>query len=387
MTSSTSIPAYLWHNSIRRWIENPASPLTKFFIPFLFGLLALLVFGLLRGVESELKAQLSRADLRAIHVSESVRPNEASNRYHQALESPAPWSEWTQANDLFLQAPITGKSRFFESMPIVGYLDPPSCISLPVTPPGEPRPISILTNRSLPQKILDQADHLEIAGSYRLPAHLIPMPKQLANFFQTEAVALVPAEMLELPLTRFHTRHQVLNPRDDVSIRALEAQIRTLAETENHDLRIYSSQGVLAQLEQFNRQQELARVILGLSIAVILSLVLGSLSLLEFRQELYLCALLRSFGVRPISLWFHYLMETALITYVGGFTAYWVARYPLANLIGNYQSADRMQIPFSMELVGQSDLVMIGSALTAGVLLSAMPLIRGLREPAGLALP
>ncbi|TAE77575.1 MAG: FtsX-like permease family protein [Verrucomicrobia bacterium] len=387
MTSSTSIPAYLWHNSLRRWIENPASPLTKFLVPFLFGLLAFLVFGLMRGIEAELRAQLSRSDLRAIHVSESVRPSEATDRYYQALESPAPWSAWCQSNDLFLQAPITGKSRFFENMPIIGYLEPPSFVLLPPTRSGAPRPAIILTNRSLPQKILDQDDHITINESYRLPARLAVIPSQLANVFQTEAVALIPAEMLEAPLTRFHTRLQVLVPRTETSTSMLEAKIRKFAEAENLDVRVYSSQGILAQLEKFNHQQELIRLILGLGIAVILSLVLGSLSLLEFRQELYLCALLRSFGVRPASLWIHYLMETALITYLGGLTAYWFARGPLETIIGSYHSGDRLQIPFSMNLVGPSDLSIIGSALTAGILLSALPLVRGLRKPAGLALP
>lgn len=387
MTFSTSIPAYLWRNSLRRWIENPASPLTKFLVPFLFGLLALLVFGLMRGVEAELQAQLKRADLRAVHISEFVRPEDAKNRYYHALESPAPWSEWCESSDLFLQAAITGSSRFFERMPLVGYLDPPDFIRMPETSAGEPRPVLILTNRAFPQKILDQADFVEVAESYRLPARLAPMPPQFASVFQTQAVALVPAEMLELPLANYHTRLQILVPRSGISPQRLESMIRTFSKAENQDLRIYSSQAVLAHLEQFNRRQELARVLLGLGIAVILSLVLGSLSLLEFRQELYLFALLRSFGVRPVYLWIHYLMETALITYSGGAAAYWIASGPLAALIESYQTGDRLQVPLSMDLVGQSDLLMIAYALTAGVLLSALPLIPGLRKPAGLTLP
>lgn len=387
MTFSNSIPAYLWRNSLRRWIENPASPLTKFLVPFLFGLLALLVFGLMRGVEAELQAQLTRADLRAIHISEAVMTGDARSRYYDALESPAPWGEWCETSDLFLQAPISGSSRFFERMPLIGYIDPPSFISLPETAAGEPRPVLILTSRTFPQQILDQADYVEVAQSYRLPARLAPMPPQFASIFQTQAVALVPAEMLELPLTKYHTRLQILIPKPGISPQRLESIIRTFSEAEKHDLRIYSSQAVLAHLEEFNRRQKLARVLLGLGIAVILSLVLGSLSLLEFRQELYLFALLRSFGVRPTYLWIHYLMETALITYLGGFTAYWIARGPLAAMIGRYQSDDRLQVPLSMNLIGQSDLLMIGFALTAGILLSALPLIPGLGKPAGLSLP
>lgn len=387
MTFSTSIPAYLWRNSLRRWIENPASPLTKFLVPFLFGLLALLVFGLMRGVEAELQAQLQRADLRAIHISEAVMSGEARNRYYQALDSPAPWREWCETSDLFLQAPISSSSRFFERMPLIGYIDTPSFISLPETTAGEPRPVLILTSRSLSQMILDQDDYVEVAQEYRLPARLASMPPQFASIFQTPAVALVPAEMLELPLTKYHTRLQILIPKLGISPQRLESMIRTFSEAENHDLRIYSSQAVLTHLEEFNRRQKLARVLLGLGIAVILSLVLGSLSLLEFRQELYLFALLRSFGVRPAYLWIHYLMETALITYLGGVAAYWIAREPLAALIGRYQSDDRLQVPLSMNLIGQSDLSMIGFALTAGILLSALPLIPGLRKPVGLSLP
>lgn len=387
MTSLISIPAYLWRNTLRRWLENPASPATKFLVPFLFGLLALLVLGLLRGVEAELNNQLARSDLRSISVSEFVTAEEAENRYYAALEHRSQWADWCKSNDLLLQAPLSASSSFFERMPVIAYIEPPSFIPLPESKPGGPRPALILSSLPYTENFAAKGDFIEVAEAYRIPAELAPMPSEFATVFQTKAIALVPAEMLELALTRAHTRLQILIPRDDVSPQRLESLIRMHAEAEDNDLRIFSAQAILEQLDQITRRQELARVLLGLGIAIILSLILGSLSLLEFRQEIYLFALLRSFGVRRINLFIHYLLETTLVTFSGGLAAIWVARQIIPYLISRQEGATKLTLPFSIDAVSASDFAILGIALLAGVVLSALPLLPGLRRPAGLMLP
>ncbi len=387
MKYSTSIPAYLWRNALRRWFENPASPATKFLVPFLFGLLAMMIFGLLRGVEAELKEQLGRSDLRSVTISEFISPGQASSRYYSALENPSPWAEYCESSELLLQAPISASSRFFPRLPVLGYINPPSFVQLPETAPGEPRPALILSERDFPKSILAQKDYIEVSEGYRIPAQLASMPKQLDMIYQTQGIALVPVEMLEMALVQAHTRLQILVPRSDLSTKKLETLIRNHAAADDNDLQIFSAQAVLEQLGQISRRQELARALLGFGIAVILSLILGSLSLLEFRQELYLFALLRSFGVHPGNLLLHYLLETTLITFSGGLAALLAAYQFIPLLINRQGDAPQLTVPFSINAVDFSDIAILIVALIAGILLSALPIIFGIRKPAGLLLP
>jgi ABC-type antimicrobial peptide transport system permease subunit len=387
MIYSTSIPAYLWHNTIRRWLENPSSPATKLLVPFLFGILALTVFGLLRGIEAELQEQLARSDLRSITITEFVSQDEAENRYHVAMEFPFPWSDWCESSDLLLQAPLSASSRFFERMPVIGYITKPSFISITQKAPGEAREAVILTSQIFPEKIHTEGDIVTISNNYNINAKILPLPTQFANIFQSKAILLVPAEMLEVALVSSHTRLQILNPLPNVSPTYLESLIRLYAAAEDKDYQLYSAQKILTEIDNIARRQELARIILAFGFALIMSLILGSLSLLEFRQELYLFALLRSFGVKPINLFIHYILETLLITLSGFMAALWISHKLIPSILEKQKQTTQLSIPFSMESINQSDLYILLISLVAGVFISSLPILPGLRKPAGLLLP
>lgn len=387
MTSTTSIPAYLWRNTLKRWLENPAAPATKFLVPFLFGVVAITVSGLLRGVERELESQLARADLRALRTSEFVGQEQAAASYHAALEIGSPWKSFCEQSDLILQAPLTGTTRILNRLPVLAYVQPPSFVELPASEPGDPRPSLILGSSQLPNDMFDKADYIKLGELAHLPATFIRMPAQLESIYQAQAIALVPAELLEPALTRSHTRLQLLVPHKDLSTRDLENMLRAHARNDEQDLRVFSSLGVIDELNRMTQRQQFARILLGIGIAAVMSLILGSLTFLEFRQELYLIALLRSFGIKASNLFFHYLAETAVIAFPGGLAAYFAVSRLVPALLGNVGQNPDLRIPFSIANAASADLAYLFSAMAVGVILSTIPLLPGLRKPAGLFLP
>jgi len=112
--------------------------------------------------------------------------------------------------------------------------------------------------------------------------------------------------------------------------------------------------------------------------------------LLEFRQELYLFALLRSLGVHRTQLLAHYFVETIFLTFAGGFTALWCGQNVLPGFINNSSSQlQKVDQGFHLSLAAATteDLLVIGTAILCGVILSALPFIFGLRKEPGLMLP
>ncbi|GEM_PF-1425524 len=384
MRSLILIPAYLLRNSLHRWLENPASPTTKFLIPFLFGLLGLMVFGLMRGIETELENQLTHGDLRTLQTSEYITAEDAATRYYEAMEESSIWEPYCSRIDLFFQLPIVASSGSLLKIPVLAYTETPSFLDIPAPPAGEARHVILFVAKNSK----NQSELLNIQN-YQLSVKVLPMPEKLQQIYRINAMAFVPAEMMEVPLLISHTQIQILEPKAEISTRDLETLILNYSEAERCNIRIQSSGAIIERLNQFITQQKYVRIILGGSIAVILSLVLGSLSLLEFRQELYLFALLQSLGVRRIQLIVHYLLETILITFAGGLSALLCSQYITSTLLNKsptIMGKSGQSISLDIATIASVDLVTIAGSILTGVALSSLPFILGLRKQPGLML-
>ncbi|MGE9267797.1 MAG: hypothetical protein ACQKBY_06840 [Verrucomicrobiales bacterium] len=382
MRSLISIPAYLLKNTLHRWLENPASPATKVLVPFLFAALGLFFFGLLHQVENRLSAQLNRADLRAIRAEEVLFSDAAKERLALGTNESALWADYCESYHAFQQAPLLAALGNTRRLPVLSYDVPPPFFSVPETAPGEDRPILLLTNRKPP----GQHVTLEVIDQ-KIAALTAPLDPLLEKSYQKPAIAVFPIEFLELPLQRGFTQIQILVPRADLSTAELARLLANHAQAENRSLRVETSLDVIQGLDRLLTQQQQARFAIGTLLTLIVSLTLGSLSLLEFRQESYLIALMRSFGIRPLNLLTHYLLETSLLTFSGIFLAYLLYQKTA-------QSPAGLKIPYLShtlpELLGQvspADLNALLIAAGIGVLLSAFPIALGLRKQPGLLLP
>jgi len=324
MTSLILIPGYLIKNTLQRWLENPASPITKIIITFLFSILALLIFGAFQHLETTINKQLHQDEFRVITTHEQLFSNKAEQRIYNGTDESYLWSPYSKRYDSFQQAPLRVNSLHFKRIPLLSYDALPSFTQLPTFAAGEPRPAVILS-RSTKKR---GQDYIQIRD-IKIPATRLPFPEILKKRYRNQAIALIPSEFIYPILEKGFIQHQIILPKDQVSTEELENLIQSYAQAEGHNITIQSSVGILKKLEDFLSQQQQARLIIGGFITIILSLTLGSLSLLEFRQESYLFALLRSFGVRSIYLFLHYLLETTALTFSG----LWAAQKTITQII------------------------------------------------------
>ena len=119
---------------------------------------------------------------------------------------------------------------------------------------------------------------------------------------------------------------------------------------------------------------------LALILGAALSLIYGVLSILEFRQSMYIAALLKSFGVSRFLLGLRSVLENLLI--VNGVTLGMV--YLLAKNHDTIFKALRMRTGVDINALywGQETMWIIAAA-NIGVLISSIPVFLALRKQVG----
>ena len=119
--------------------------------------------------------------------------------------------------------------------------------------------------------------------------------------------------------------------------------------------------------------------ILGLT----LSLVYGAIAILEFRQNLYVSALLRSFGAPPRYLYFRHLFENAILANLAGCAAIAALAMLHTSLFGQLGFTRTVTDLRAGNPYLSPEMVVILSWVNIGAFLSSLPVAFGLRQPVG----
>jgi len=143
---------------------------------------------------------------------------------------------------------------------------------------------------------------------------------------------------------------------------------------------IKSADLIKKRLEKLESQQNTMKFWLALILGGALSLIYGVLSILEFRQSMYIAALLKSFGVSPVLLGLRSIIENILI--VNTVTIGII--YALSQNHNTIFQALRMKTGVDINTLywGQETMWTIMAA-NIGVLISSIPVFLALRKQVG----
>ncbi len=347
----------------------------------LLGLLATMILTLYAEIERELKSQLEKNSIYRVFSSEIVSNNEAATVLGRTHEEEQIWKQRYGADKVrHIKQPLL--SAFWKnakSIPIIVY--------------GEAEP-EFRTNESLsePAKIWFLSNgNLSLGAVERirvLDRNTVSYPREMPdwisqNLSMDRAIA-IPQEFMEVYLRKGFVNYTIANLSSLEEVEDYIEQMSAYHDAENRKIKIVSSLEVIKNLEKVTRFQQLARAGVLIGCGVILSCTLGSISWLEYRQESYLLALLRSFGTPAIILQLHAFFENFLLVLFGLVSAFFVWR-----LI--YQSSDTYLAELGFEEIGSLGLPLYDTGIillagTIGVLLAMIPTSIGLRKPIGLIL-
>jgi hypothetical protein len=149
---------------------------------------------------------------------------------------------------------------------------------------------------------------------------------------------------------------------------------------------IQSALPLLNELERLRGQQKQWRSLLAGVLGLAIALVYGAIAVLEFRQNLFIGALLRSLGAPSQFLYFRQWIENALLANLAAIGAILLVSSLHQQLFG------ALGFPPSVLRIQESDpywsyeIALVLLCVNGGALLSSIPVAIGLRQPVGAVL-
>ncbi len=308
MKFSTLIASYLWKDTWKRWCEQPGSPLARLFITALLVMVATVILVAFQMLERNLHDRLERFGLDTLLVRASVTPDTPS--FSRQGENPDPLA-LLAANGRKLrlrQLFVRGQTEWQENNLLV-FSYPPEAMPLLAGMLSPETPVICLSD-ALPKGAL-----VRVRISRRSLLAGVARPQNWLRALATETVLLVPQgwlaedEQLGWLDTTIFQRVPTSPPMERII-----AAVKVLATLEQRaPPQIQSALPLLQELDELKNRQSQWQSLLAAILGGAVALVYGAIAVLEFRQNLFVGALLRSFGTPPLLLYLKHWLENMFL--------------------------------------------------------------------------
>jgi ABC-type antimicrobial peptide transport system permease subunit len=364
------IHSYLWRNSLRRWWEQPLSLLSKLVVAGLLGLFgALFILGL-KSLGEQLDRRLLDRETLAVLISETFSREYVLDGLEAEANREDPWHSLGAQVTVFLQA---AASAVFEGGSRV-----------PVVAVPTPEQHGLVDDFYLYTTTIKEGTALEFQiGKQRSEAFSRPPSADAQILFKSRDVLIGGADRMSSVLMNGFTKTSILYARSLDEVQTVHDMADVLFRVEGRRVVVQSNLAILREIEKIRIFQARALTMVTLCSSLVLGLVFGSLAWMEFREERYLLALIRSFGVGRWTLLLHALMENCLLA-IGGV----LLGFAILQLGATRMDLDGVGLSWLRQTHslhdGEGLWLIIGAAL--GGLLACVPVAIGLRKPLGLVL-
>jgi len=377
MRSSTLIASYLWKDTWKRWFEQPSSPLARLFVTGLLVLVATAILVAFHLMERTLRERLERFGLNTVLVRESITPDSRELiNFGDGPDRLAPLNDSGRKLRL-RQLFVRGQTEWQNNLLVFTY--PPDGIRFLTDYLTEETPMIIFSD-SLPEDALVKVN----VNRQSLIAQ-IRRPEGWIRPLVAEDMLLVPQGTVpdEERLGYIDTTVFQRNP-DGVSVSNVVSAVNALYAAERRTPpQVQSALALVREWEKLKDKQVQWRNILAGVLGLTLSLVYGSIAILEFRQNLYVSALLRSFGAPPRYLYFRHLIENAILANVAAVAAITALALLHSTIFGTLGASKTVVDLRTANPYLSPEMLVILSWVNIGAFLSSLPVAFGLRQPVG----
>lgn len=324
MSALVRILLYLLQETLYRWMMRFSSPLSRFLVVFFLSFCGLSFLSSYVLSVQMLRVQINRSGADLIVVSEFLDGATAHTVGEGLLMARPEEYELHVFCEPFVSAQV-GEQTY----PLAEYM-PDAALLLP--------PTGFNGVFVIPEQAVT-APHPEVViiESHRIEGHAVP-PHPLLSRIWPNGVVLIPhGSMPELEEMGCSRRHVLKLRHADVSkIAEWESVLNSLSRMDKRNLGVISSRRLMEELADRERSQYRFRVAVSVGISLILCALLTAVSSMEFRQSEYVYALMSSFGVSRILLYFTFVAENAILVF-GGFAfallALWQSKDYLTHIL------------------------------------------------------
>ena len=350
-------------------------------IPALLGFLAVIVLTLFGEIERELRLQLERASVYSVYMSEFVGGEDAATILRKSYEDEVMWStRYGQHRFKQLrQSLVSAVWNRNQTVPVYAYTSQIDGLEVGTTESDFPV-VWLLTDTAGPRR---QWEQISINGKRTL-ARTAEVPPWIRKGLSVSNVVMAPVEIVEPILSKGFVNHTLANFTSVAEVQKFVSEVSAYYRADKRQIKIVSSLELLKSLERITDIQRIIRSLIVVGCGVILALTLGSIAWLEYRQDSYLLALLKSFGTPSSLLLLHMFFENLLLVLVGIVLALatWT---PLFKMVAPQMHSIGLHATGAPTLP-TADLAIIILSGVVGVVLAMIPVAFGLRRQAGLIL-
>jgi len=374
MISLILTASYLWKDTWKRWLEQPGSVLARSVVTIIMVSLSILLLVGFRAQINKLRSQIEEFGLDNLLIIETLTPDD--------IKQGVPVDRFRSIGKhgkLFTARRILASARGSSgrNAAVVAYSDADIPGLLPYLRYGHE--IFILTVKAPEGLVMDyQIQDIEVRGVALRPE------EQIMQLIQGDTLFVPLEQIKKLEQRGFSMLYYLQRDKGAPDVSQLTEAIYHVVRTDS-DGKVDVKSAVLLRdkLRKLERQQDTMRIGLAAILGGALALVYGVLSILEFRQSMYVSSLLRSFGVSSMMLGVRTVVENLLIVNAISVGVIYSLSLYHNNIFAylNVKAQDSVT-----ELYWGHETYWIIFAANVGVIISSLPVFWALRKPVGLVL-
>ncbi|MBM3830306.1 MAG: hypothetical protein FJ406_07210 [Verrucomicrobia bacterium] len=370
------IVSYLWKDTCARWFEQPGSLLARCSVTALLVAVSTVILVSLHMLERSLRERLERFGLNTLLVREMV------TSYDPEL---LPTGERVDR-----LAPLAGSGTTLRLRQLLPRAQSEWQTDLGILSYSSRAPgplVELLANESplicLSTSWPEQAQ-VRVSVNQQVGVAVVRRPSEALRPLVNEHLLLVPQGWLpEEERKGYVDTYVFLRDPEALPMAQIVEAVQTLYAKERRTPQIQSALSLIQAWEVLKERQRQWRGWLAIVLGFALALVFGSIAVLEFRQNLFVTALLRSFGVPALWLWARQWIENGLLANLAAIIAIGSVWGLHATLFGALGFPRTVIWPTGANPYFGVEVAMVLIWVNIGALLSSLPVAAGLRLPVG----
>lgn len=368
---------YLFKDTLHRWKERPASPLSRVLVAFFLSLCALSFLANYVLSSKMLQDEIRKNGADLIVVIDTVRDGESSKRNLLQHVLPALYD----CDVLALKDAPVGFARVGKTVfPILQYNMESSAF---LSDLGlEEVPLVLLYHPT--RSPLHPGPCVVSVGDFEFSLNASPLPEShLLGRLYPSGVILVPDGAFDFGLESAMDNYRYVirvHEMTAANVQSIEEMLNNLVRYDGSVTMVQTHVGLLKRLEVLMSNQTECRTGFSIGIAVIVGILLTALASMEFRQNEYVYTLMKSFGVRPFLLILAFIVENIFLIGVSYAAAIWVFMKTQKIVLGEFFKLGNAVLTYADI---RQDLWLLGISLLGCVLLSSIPVAFSAYRPIG----
>ena len=334
----------------------------------------LVAFSLL---ERSLRARLESFGLNTLVMREMVAINDpemlANNPGADRLAPLVQFGKKLRFRQLYLR----GQTEWLNDLLVLSYNPDVLPFLAPLLAPDTPL---ICLSETLPENA-----RVQVTVNRQVGQAIIRRPGDFLRPLVTENVLLAPQGWIS-EAERMGFVETTLFQRDGESL-PMQQYVDSIRQLYTMDRRaspqIQSPLSLVRELEKLQGRQRQWRTLMAAILGLALALVYGAIAVLEFRQNLFIGALLRSFGTPPVFLYLRQWVENALVSNLAAIGAILVIASLHQAIFGTLGFPRTVMDLKTHNPYWSREIALILICVNVGAFLSSLPVALGLRRPVG----